>query len=236
MPMTRMLLRLAAICLAFPLALAVQPAEASSSSLKKAQRQLSTLGCTPGKATGKLTTRTQAALQKFQSAADLPMSGKLTSKTRAALAADNPPRCDVRPVPTKSGKGRRVVISQRQNWMWLVRDDGSVVAQGGIIDNPRVVKAGTFWTGSKCGRPGRIKLNQDYSLSLWLDNFVRFGSCGEGVHRIPRYKSSGKQMHADWYLGSDLKTSHGCIRVSNAMSKRIWSFTKSRTKVVVVRG
>lgn len=153
-----------------------------------------------------------------------------------ALAATLPPRCDIRPVPARSGAGRRLVISQRQNWLWIVAADGSVIAQGGIIDNPAVVKAGTFRTGDKCGRAGRIKRNQDYDELLWLDNYVRFGVCGEGLHRIPRSKATGRQIHPDWYLGTNLKVSHGCIRVSLGISKKIWTFTEHPTKVVVVKG
>ena len=69
---------------------------------------------------------------------------------------------------------------------------------------------------------------------MWLDNFVRFAPCGIGFHRIPRYKSNGQQMHADWILGTDLARSHGCIRLSRELSLKVWDFTTRRTPVRVV--
>ncbi len=82
--------------------------------------------------------------------------------------------------------------------------------------------------------PARIKLNQSTSGTVWLDNFVRFAPCGIGFHRIPRYKSSGKQIHADWVLGTNQAESHGCIRLSRELSAAVWDFTTRRTPVRVL--
>ena len=124
------------------------------------------------------------------------------------------------------------MISQRQNWVWLVDARNKVTAQGGIVDNPGVLHRGSFRTGSYCGRSARVKRNR--SGSLWLDNFVRFAPCGIGFHRIPRAMSNGRQMHADHLLGTNLATSHGCIRLSAGMSKRIWTMTAARRTAVKV--
>jgi len=133
-----------------------------------------------------------------------------------------------------SSHGRRIVISQRQNWVWLVGPKGGVVAQGGIVDNPAVLVRGHWATGSYCGRTARIRRNTTTSGQVWLENFVRFAPCGIGFHRIPTYRSSGAQMHPDWLLGTNLARSHGCIRLSRAMSRRVWDFTTARTPVRVV--
>ena len=70
---------------------------------------------------------------------------------------------------------------------------------------------------------------------MWLDDFVRFAPCGFGFHRIPRRMSDGHQIHPDWFLGTNLATSHGCIRLSSGMAQRIWRFTAGgRTTVRVV--
>jgi hypothetical protein len=137
-------------------------------------------------------------------------------------------------VPQRSGAGRRIVVSQRQNWVWLVGPAGGVVAQGGMIDNPRVLHPGSYAVGSYCGRPARVKHNQDYSGRLWLDDFVRFAPCGIGFHRIPRYRSTGRQIHPDWWLGTNLASSHGCLRLSHDLAERVWRFTDRRTPVRVV--
>jgi putative peptidoglycan binding protein/L,D-transpeptidase-like protein len=210
------------------------PAEAATKAgILKAQKRLNALHCSAGPVDGKAGTWTRSAVLRFQSRHGLPQSGRFTAKTRARLYAENARRCDVRPVPAHSGKGRRIVLSQKQNWVWLVDSENEVIAQGGIVDNPGVLHRGSFKTGSYCGRSARVKLNR--SGSLWLDNFVRFAPCGIGFHRIPRSMASGRQIHADHLLGTNLATSHGCIRVSAAMSKRIWKMTAGpRTPVKVL--
>jgi peptidoglycan hydrolase-like protein with peptidoglycan-binding domain len=224
----------AALVVAVALVLTSAPAQAAGDAVEKAQRRLNHLGCRAGPADGEAGAWTRSAVLRFQSRSGLAQSGRLDRRTRTRLSAENAPRCDRRPVPARSGTGRRLVISQRQNWVWLVARTGGVVAQGGIVDNPSVLHPGRYGTGSYCGRAARIKHNTTTSNEVWLDNFVRFAACGIGFHRIPTYKSNGAQMHADWLLGTNLAESHGCIRVSRAMSLRIWSFTTRHTPVRVV--
>ena len=163
----------------------------------------------------------------------LAQSGRLTRVTRNKLYAERQVRCDRRPV-VRSGTGRRIVISQAQNWVWLVGPKGGIVRQGGMIDLPSELSKGWHATGSYCGRAARIKKNSTSSNEVWLDNFVRFAPCGIGFHRIPTYKSNGAQMHPDWYLGTNMAQSHGCIRLSRSMSLAVWNFTTARTRVRVV--
>lgn len=203
-------------------------------SVMKAQHRLNVLGCDAGRADGTVDTHTRAATTRFQSRIGIRQSGTLDRRTRIRLSAEDAPRCDQRPVPKHSGTGRRIVVSQQQNWVWLVGPRGSVVAQGGMVDNTRVLHRGSHATGSYCGRAGRIHRNQDYSGRLWLDDFVRFAPCGIGFHRIPLYKSNGHQIHPDWILGTDLAQSHGCLRLSRELADRVWSFTTRRTPVRVV--
>jgi hypothetical protein len=173
---------------------------------------------------------------RFQSANRLAQTGRFTESTRRRLRSPRVDDCAHRPVPRYSGHGRRIVLSQRQNWLWLVRADGSVATQGGIVDNPGVLRRGLTWTGSKCGRAGRIKYNSDYGGRLTLYNFVRFAPCGIGFHQVPTYKGTRQQIHPDWLLGTDYRQSHGCVRVSRPTSERIWDFTVRPTRVFVVRG
>lgn len=200
----------------------------------KAQKRLNELHCSAGAPTGTIGQHTRAAVVRFQSRVGMDQDGHLTDRTRRALYAEDAPRCDRRPVPASSGSGRRIVISQKQNWVWLVGPRGSVLAQGGMVDNPGVLSRGSYAVGSYCGRATRIKLNQSTSGNVWLDNFVRFAPCGIGFHRIPRSKAGGHQIHADWILGTDMSTSHGCIRLSRTMSLKVWRFTTRATPVHVV--
>ena len=105
----------------------------------------------------------------------------------------------------RSGSGRRVVLSQRQNYLWLVAASGRVVAQGPVVDNPRVLRAGSYRAGSKCGRAAKIRDNSDASGRLRLHDFIRFAPCGIGFHRIPQYRSTGAQIHSDRLLGTNLR-------------------------------
>jgi hypothetical protein len=213
----------------------VTPAHAAEQTpLQQAQRRLNVLGCDAGRADGRLDQQTRAATIRFQSRIGVRQSGTLDRRTRIRLTAEDPPRCDDRPVPKHSGQGRRIVISQQQNWVWLVGPRGNAIAQGGMVDNTRVLHRGSHATGSYCGRAGRIHRNQDYSGRLWLDDFVRFAACGIGFHRVPLYKSNGHQIHPDWILGTDLSESHGCIRLSRELADRVWAFTTRRTPVRVV--
>lgn len=201
---------------------------------KAAQTRLNKLGCTAGPVDGKVGAMTKAATVRFQSANKLSQTGTLTTTTYSRLLASTAKRCDVRPVPARTGSGRRIVISQSQNWVWLVDARGKVVRQGGIIDNPQYLRSGTYTSGAKCGRAARIRKNTDGG-SLYLNNFVRFAPCGIGFHQIPTYQRGGAQIHADWLLGTNYRESHGCIRLSKGMSDTIWIFTQSTTKVVVIR-
>ena len=217
------------------LSLAPGPAQAAPSPwAEKAERRLNALHCDAGRGDGRIDAHTRSAVVRFQSRSALRQTGHLDERTRRHLYAEGAPRCDRRPVPRHSGQGRRIVVSQQQNWVWLVGAAGRVLAQGGMVDNPSVLRRGEHSTGSYCGRGARIRLNQAVSGTLWLDDFVRFAPCGIGFHRIPRWKSTGRQMHADWILGTDLATSHGCIRLSRGLSRQIWHFTTRRTPVRVI--
>ncbi|MBZ5738738.1 L,D-transpeptidase family protein [Nocardioides mangrovi] len=235
--MRRIVSLLAALTCATTLGTGLSTAAAAAparSWVVEAQRTLNHLGCDSGRPDGRVDRQVRAAAVRFQAASGTPQSGHLTSDTRRRLRADDAPRCDRRPVPAGSGRGRRVVVSQAQNWLWLVGPRGRTLAQGGMIDNTRELRPGSYTTGSYCGRAARIARNSDYSGRLWLDDFVRFAPCGIGFHRIPRYKSTGRQIHADWLLGTDLAASHGCLRLSAVMAGKVWRFTARRTVVRVL--
>lgn len=201
----------------------------------KAQQRLNDLHCSAGRGDGVLDDHARSAVIRFQSRHRLPVNGHLTKITRQRLHDDTAHRCDVRPVPAHSGTGRRIVISQRQNWVWLVNPRGGVRAQEGMVDWPAALSTGWHATGSYCGRPARVKRNSSVNGALWLMNFVRFAPCGVGFHRIPLWKTTGRQIHPDWFLGTDLDQSHGCIRLSKRMSLRVWQFTEGhRTRVKVL--
>jgi hypothetical protein len=213
----------------------LQPVSAEAANgMVNAQKRLNQLHCDAGPADGKSGEWTRSAVIRFQSRHHLRADGVLGRRTRTRLFSDTAKPCDERAVPKGSGKGRRIVLSQRQNWIWLVGPKGKVLAQRGLVDNPRVLRPGTYRSGSYCGRAARIPRNGVAGGGLWLDNFVRFAPCGIGFHRIPRSISSGRQIHPDYLLGTNLRESHGCIRLSSAMARRVWTFTTRPTTVRVL--
>ncbi len=210
------------------------PAEATPA-VERAQRRLNQLGCQSGAADGRMDEQARSAVIRFQSRHRLSPTGNLNGPTTRRLYAEDAHRCDVRPVPPSSGSGRRIVISQRQNWIWLVAAGGRVVGQSGMIDNPHHLGTGWKRVGSYCGRTAKIRRNHDASGSLILENFTRFAACGIGFHRIPTYRN-GNQIHADWMVGTNLRQSHGCLRVPKRFSAQVWNFGRVGTRVRVVRG
>ena len=207
------------------------PAHAATS-VRTSQARLNQLGCNAGPVDGKFGEWTKAAVIRFQSRHGLATTGGINAQTHKLLFSRTAKRCDQRPVPA-SGKGRRIVISQGQNWVWLVGSDGRVQAQGGIIDNPRLLRKGTHRVASYCGRSAKIRNNYSAGGKLRLENFTRFSPCGIGFHRIPQQRS-GAQIHADQLLGTNLRSSAGCIRVSASMARKIWDFGRVGTTVRVV--
>lgn len=202
--------------------------------VERSQRRLNQLGCNAGPVDGDVGTWTRSAVIRFQSRHGLSQSGRLDRRTRTRLHSRNAARCDRRPVPSGSGSGRRVVISQKQNWVWLVGPRGGVVAQAGMVDNSSELGRGSYRHGSYCGRAAKIRRNTTTSGGVWLDNFVRFAPCGFGFHRIPTRQQGGAQIHADHILGTNLASSHGCIRLSRGMSEKVWDFVRAGTLVRVV--
>lgn len=225
-----------ALVLAGCLAVLLPPAPADASpAVERAQRRLNQLGCDSGPADGDPGEHTRSAILRFQSRHRLAQTGNLNRATTRTLYGERAHRCDVRPVPPRSGSGRRIVISQRQNWVWLVASGGRVVGQSGMIDNPAELGTGWKRVGSYCGRAAKIRRNTDTSGRLILQNFTRFAACGIGFHRIPTYRS-GNQIHPDWMVGTNLRRSHGCVRLPKPFSARLWDFGRVGTRVRVVRG
>lgn len=220
-----------AVACAASLLLGPAPAGAAAPDPATAVQRLDDLGCFMGRP-AKDGDRFAAAMIRFQSANDLKQSDEPNRRTLRRLASQDALRCDDRPVPEKSGSGRRVVLSQGQNWLWLVREDGSVAGQGGIVDNDWLPRR-TYETGDQCGRPGRARYRSSEDFTLRIDYFVRFAYCRVGLHQIPVSKATGGQLHEDFYAGTDLRKSHGCLRVPRPLVKQLWRFTVQRTKVVV---
>ncbi|GAA1617771.1 hypothetical protein GCM10009744_00400 [Kribbella alba] len=87
------------------------------------------------------------------------------------------------------GAAALVVISQSQNWVWVIDSRSKVVRQGGIIDNPSYLKPGTYTSGSAGHQLARLT-----RLHPGLEGDVRhhLGLCRQQHqgHRGPLTRSS----------------------------------------------
>ena len=132
------------------------------------------------------------------------------------------------PVPARSGHGKRVVFSQGQQRVWLVRDNGSVertyLVSGSLTDN---LDPGTYSVYSRSEQAWGI---DDSGTMKW---FVRFttGDTGAaiGFHDIP--VDDGKSVQSKSQLGTP--QSHGCIRQKESDAKALWAFAPIESTVVV---
>lgn len=138
------------------------------------------------------------------------------------------PEPDPESLPTDAGKGRRIIFSETEQRVWLVRANDTVrrsyLVSGSLVDN---LDPGRYAVYSK----SRYAVGVDDSGVM--EFFVRFAH-GEqaaiGFHTIPTKLGSALQSRAD--LGSP--QSHGCIRQAEADAISLWKFAPEGTTVVVI--
>lgn len=139
-----------------------------------------------------------------------------------------PPEPDPEALPAGAGKGRRIIFSEADQRVWLVRADDTVrrtyLVSGSLVDNLD---------------PGRYAV---FSRSRWavgvddsgvMEYFVRFAHGEEaaiGFHTIPTKLGTALQTRAQ--LGSP--QSHGCIRQAKSDAISLWKFAPEGTRVVVI--
>ncbi|WP_109510355.1 L,D-transpeptidase [Nocardioides speluncae] len=131
-------------------------------------------------------------------------------------------------LPDESGEGRRVVYSESEQRVWLVKDDEKVnrsySVSGSIYDNLE---------------PGTYEVYSRSEEAVGIDNsgtmryFVRFteGDNGAaiGFHDIPEL--DGVPLQSVDELGTP--TSHGCVRQKRSDAIALWEFADIGTTVVV---
>lgn len=131
-------------------------------------------------------------------------------------------------LPDDSGDGRRVVYSESDQRVWLVKDDERVTrsypVSGSIYDN---LEPGTYEVYSRSEEAVGI------DGSGTMRYFVRFtqGDNGAaiGFHDIPVL--NGVPLQSTDELGTP--TSHGCVRQKRADAVALWEFAEIGTTVVV---
>lgn len=161
----------------------------------------------------------------------IPPAAAVPVPDNAGAAHERPARAR-RPVaepPAHSGRGRRVVFSQRRQRVWLVgahdRVRRTYLVSGSRTDN---LDPGTYEVYSRS--MNAIGIDDSGTMRY----FVRFarGDSGAaiGFHDIPI--AGGERVQGVDQLGTP--TSHGCIRQRRVDAQAMWAFAHLGTTVVVV--
>ena len=135
-----------------------------------------------------------------------------------------------RPLPARSGTGRRIVYSERAAHLWVVGDDGTVLRDYPVTGRVGRPKPGVYHVYSK----STVAINPGEKLRF--EYMVRFavGLTGAriGFHTIPRYYD-GVPIQKESQLGRAIGAG-GCVRQSRADA--VWLYAWSRVgDTVVVR-
>jgi hypothetical protein len=132
------------------------------------------------------------------------------------------------PVPSASGRGRRIVFDISEQRVWLVAGSGSVrrtyPVSGSLTDN---LQPGTYSVYSKSLHAWGI---EDSGTMQYMVRFAHGANAAIGFHDIPVLNGALVQTRAQ--LGTP--RSHGCIRQWRPDAKALWAFAPVGTKVVVV--
>ena len=129
-------------------------------------------------------------------------------------------------VPRDSGSGHRVVFSESEQRVWLVRDGGGVErtypVSGSVYDN---LDPGSYEVFSHSETATGI----DGSALRYMVRFTHGDNAAIGFHSIPLMDGEPMQTRAE--LGTPL--SHGCVRQALPDAKALWRFAPVGTQVVV---
>ncbi len=142
-----------------------------------------------------------------------------------------PPAVPRRPVPPHSGRGPRIVYSERTpQHVWLVGTNGRVVRDFAVSGRPAWPVTGTFHVFSKSPR----SWSSTYGVSFrWMVRFAHGHHAAIGFHTIPRYPS-GRLLHPVSLLGRPVGLG-GCPHSADADAAFLYRWSRIGTTVVVVR-
>jgi lipoprotein-anchoring transpeptidase ErfK/SrfK len=132
------------------------------------------------------------------------------------------------PVPDDSGEGRRVVYSLEDQMVWLVTEDGSVVANYLVSGRKGWPNPGTYQVFSKS--PITRAYLSPTTTMRWMVRFARTANTNIGFHDIP-LSGNGTPYQTLDELGTAL--SGGCVRQSSEDAIRMYRFADIGTTVVV---
>jgi hypothetical protein len=132
-------------------------------------------------------------------------------------------------LPSRSGRGERVVFDESTQHVWLVDESGTVLrdypVSGSLTDN---LEPGVYAVYS------RSRHATSFDRASTMEFMVRFthgNSAAIGFHSIP-VDNRGRRLQTFAELGTP--QSHGCIRQRRSDAIALWRFAELGTKVAVV--
>lgn len=156
-----------------------------------------------------------------------------TTTTVVVYSRENP-----RLVPEKSGKGRRIVYANMDNWVWIIEEDGTValsvpVSGMKLVPKPKIYKvfSKSEFSQSIFFPEIKMKWSTRFAISPNGKNTIAF-------HEIPTCAWTGGQcdkkglMQTEEQLGTF--QSGGCIRMAPRDAEFLFNWVEMGTKVVVL--
>jgi len=136
-----------------------------------------------------------------------------------------------RPLPARSGAGRRIVYAETAAHLWVVGDDGAVIwdyAVTGRVGRPKPSVYHVYSKSTVATNPGE-KLRFEYMVRF----AVGLTGARIGFHTIPRYVG-GAPIQSESQLGRAIG-SGGCVRQSRADAVWLYGWSRVGDEVVVLR-
>lgn len=152
-------------------------------------------------------------------------SAAVVSAQEAEVAAYLPSKV----IPENAGKGKRVIYSLGEQHVWLISENGLLVAD--------------FPTAGRADKPGlgryrvasRSPKSRNFEYQVTFNYMVRFAKGKRawiGFHDIPR-TYDGKLWHTKEELGTPIGKG-GCPHLAKKDAKFLYNWAKVGTRVVVV--
>lgn len=143
-----------------------------------------------------------------------------------------------RPVPEKSGTGRRIVYANMDNWVWIIEEDGTVALSVPVSGRQFVPTPKTYKVFSK----------SEFSQSIFFPEIkmkwsTRFAISPNGkntiaFHEIPTCAWTGGHCNKKGLMQTEEQLgtfqSGGCIRMASRDAEFLYNWVEMGTKVVVL--
>lgn len=159
------------------------------------------------------------------------VAGAIPAVLAPTVPESAPAWAPTRPLPAKSGEGRRIVYAQRAAHVWVVGADGTVLRDYKVTGRPGRPRPGTYHVFSMSPTSANPKQKLRFELMVRFARGVTGAAIG--FHTIPvTYAGDPIQKVSD--LGRAIG-SGGCVRQSRADAEWLYAWAQVGDTVVVLR-